>query len=130
MIEQYLYNRITEDTTLQGFLSDGAGGYKLYPGVVPRGNDITNAVTFTTIVTNDVYPKALSVTVQFSVFSKTHADSVLITRALANLFNEDNRQSDAGVDVVFSIRKSESDLGFDYDDNLYQREATYYFKLR
>jgi len=131
MIEQYIYNKVTEDPTLQEILSAGSDDFYLYPGVIPRGiEDFEVAVTFTTIITTDVYPASKSVNVQFNIFGKKHADVAEVAQALSDLFNEDNNNSDTGVDVVFSIRKSESDLGFNFDDNLYQREATYYFKLR
>lgn len=130
MIEQYVYNKITEDTTLQGLLSDGSGGYHVYPAVMPRGLEPNNILTFTRIITTDVYPASESVSIQFNIFSKSHTQTVAITTALANLFNEDNHQIDGGTEVVFSIRKSESDLGKDYDDGYYQREATYYFKIK
>lgn len=130
MIEQYIYNKITEDETLQTLLAAGSDDFYLYPNVVPRGVEFSKAVTFTLIITNDVYPAIKSVNVQFSIFSKSHVEAVQIAEALSALFNEDNNQSSGEVAVVYSQRKSESDLGFNYDDQLYQREATYYFKLR
>lgn len=132
MLEQYIYNKITEDTALQSLLSAGSDDFYLYPNVIPRSLMVDVAVTFTTIITTDVYPASKSVQVQFNIFAKSHSKTVEIAQALSDLFNEDNNQLDAesGVGVVFSIRKSESDIGFDYDDELYQREATYYFKLK
>lgn len=131
MIEQYIYNKITQDETLQTLLSAGSDDYHIYPGVIPRGiNDFTGAVTFTLLITTDVYPASKSVTVQFNIFTQTHSNAVAICQALEDLFNESNNQTDGSLDIVFSQRKSESDLGFDFDDSLYQREATYYFKLR
>lgn len=129
MIEQYIFNKISADTTLATFLTK-ASVLNLYPTVVPRGVDFDNAMTFTTISIVDVYPASKSVNVQFNIFAKEHIKSVQIADALSNLFNEDNHQKDGGVDMVFSIRKSESDLGFNFDTNIYQREATYYFKIR
>lgn len=131
MIEQYIFNKVTADPTLQALLTDGAGGYHVYPTVVPRGIDTLNLLTFTRVGTTDVYPASESVDIQFNIFTKAHLKSVEIAQALAALFNEDNNQPlDGGTAVVYSQRKSESDLGFDYDDKEYQREATYYFKLR
>lgn len=131
MIEQYVFNKITADPTLQALLTDGAGGYHLYPAVVPRGVETSNMLTFTRIGTTDVYPASESVNVQFNIFTKAHGQAVAIAEALSNLMNEDNNQPlTGGTAVVYSQRKSESDLGFDFDDKLYQREATYYFKLR
>ncbi len=111
----------------------GVADYFLYPDVIPRGVDgFDQAVTFTTILTTDVFPASRSSNVQFNIFSKKHSDAVAVCQALSDLFNEDNnnKDEDSKVEVVFSMRKSESDLGFNYDDNLFQREATYYFKLR
>lgn len=130
MIEQYVYNKITSDTTLQALLSAGGGKYHLYAGIVPRGIDITKAVTFTLITTVDAYPNIKSANIQFNIFAKTYTDTVTIAQALEAVFNGDNNKSDGGVDMIFSIRKSESYIGHDYDDGLHQREATYYFKLR
>ena len=131
MIEQYIFNKVTADPTLQGLLTDGAGGYHVYPTVVPRGIETTNILTFTRVGTTDVYPAAQSVDIQFNIFTKVHGQSVAIAEALSALFNEDNNQPlDGGTAVVYSQRKSDSDLGFDFDDKEYQREATYYFKLR
>jgi len=132
MLEQFIYNKITEDTALQSLLSAGSDDFYLYPNVVPRSLMINVAVTFTTIITTDVYPASKSVQVQFNIFAKSHAKTVEIAEALSDLFNESNNQydEDSKVGVVFSIRKSESDIGFDFDDELYQREATYYFKIR
>lgn len=129
MIEQYIFNKISADTALSTFLTK-ASVLNLYPAVVPRGVDFDNAVTFTVISVVDVYPASKSVNVQFNIFSKEHIKSAQIAQALSDLFNEDNHQQDGGVDMVFSIRKSESDLGFNFDTNIYQRETTYYFKLR
>lgn len=130
MIEQYVYDKITQDPTLQGLLGAGSDDFNVYPMVVPRGVVFDRAVTFTLLITTDVYPASKSVTVQFNIFAKTHTDTVTICEALSNLFNEDNNNSSNGVDVVFSIRKAEADIAFNYDDGLWQRQATYYFKMR
>lgn len=129
MLEQYIFNLISGDATLSALLTKSAVLH-LYPTVVPRGVDFDNAMTFTTIGMTDVYPASKSADVQFNIFTKEHIKSVEVAQALSNLFNEDNNQSSGGVDVVFSIRQSESDLGFNFDTNIYQREATYYFKIR
>ena len=133
-MEQYVYDKITEDEALQLLLTIDSGDVALYPGAVPRGVEFDRAVTFTTIITTDAYPHIKSVQVQFNIFAKTHADIGAISKALYDLFNEDNNNSngegEAKVEVVYSQRKTEADIGFNYDDGLYQREATYYFKLR
>lgn len=130
MLEQYIYNLITADPTLQALLTNGEAGYHLYPAVVPRGVEFTKAVTFSLITTVDSFPTIQSKSYQFGIFSKSHTEAVQISQALAALFNGDNLKTSGGAEVVFSIRVSETDLGFDYDDTLYQREATYNFKLR
>lgn len=132
MIEQYIYNKITEDETLQELLNAGSDDFYLYPGVIPRGEENFDvAVTFTLITSTDVYPASKSVNIQFNIFGAVHADVAEVAQALETLFNEDNNQSDGGVGVVYSQRVSESDLGKSLDNEaLYQREATYYFKLR
>lgn len=130
MIEQYIYDKITGDATLQSLLSDGSSGYQVYPNVVPRGKDVNQAVTFTLVNTSDVYPDLISVNIQFNIFAQTHAKISEIAQAISDLFNEDNNQKEDAISVVYSQRISETDLGFDYDSQIYQREATYYFKLR
>jgi hypothetical protein len=132
MIEQYIYNKITEDETLQELLNAGSDDFYLYPAVVPRGiENFDVAVTFTLITSTDVYPASKSVNIQFNIFGAVHADVAEVAQALEALFNEDNNQSDGDVSVVYSQRVSESDLGKSLDNEaLYQREATYYFKLR
>ncbi len=132
MIEQYIYNLITGDTALQELLHKGSDDFYLYPGVIPRGEDnFTVAVAFSLITTKDVYPVSKSVTVQFNIFGTTHVVTANVAKALSDLFNEDNRQNSGGVQMVFSQRVSEGDLGKALDNEaLYQREATYYFKLR
>ena len=130
MLEQYIYNLITADATLQALLTAGGSNYHLYPAVVPRGVEFNQAVTFTLITTFDAFPTVQAKSIQFNIFSKTHTKAVEISQALSNLFNGDNLKTSGGAEVVFSIRASESDLGFNYDDKLYQREATYNFKVR
>lgn len=132
MIEQYVYDRIVNDETLQELLSAGSDDLHVYPAVVPREVQFDQAVTFTLIGTVDAFPAVNSVNVQFNIFAKTHAKTVEIAQALAALFNDDNNKKDdtADISIVYSIRQSESDLGFNFDDGLYQREATYYFKVR
>lgn len=130
MIEQYVYDRITEDETLQTLLSAGSDGLHLYPTVVPRGIDADRIVTFTLITTGDAFPTIQSRNVQFNIFTKTHMDGATIAAALANLFQEDHLHTEGGVKVVFSQRVSESDLGYNFDDTVYQREATYSFRIR
>ena len=132
MLEQYIYDKITNDETLQELLAAGSDSFHVYPNVIPRSVNFEQALTFTLIITRDVYPGYVSRDVQFNIFAKTHAKTVQIANALANLFNEDNNQNEDGVKVVYSQRHSESDLGFDFDEgeNYYQREATYYFKMR
>jgi hypothetical protein len=132
MIEQYIYNKITEDTTLQELLSAGSDDFYLYPGVIPRGIEgFDVAVAFSVIFTSDVYPASKSVNVQFNIFGAIHANVAGVAKALEALFNEDHNQSSGEVDVIYSQRVSESDLGKSLDDEaLYQREATYYFKIR
>lgn len=129
MIEQYIFNLISANSPLSTLLTKNSV-LNLYPAVIPRGVDFDNAVTFSTIITTDVYPASKSVQVQFNIFTKEHIKAVQVAQALSDLFNEDNHQSSGGVDMVFSIRKSEADIGFNYDTNIYQREATYYFKIR
>lgn len=129
-IEQYIYDRITDDEALQELLLVGSDEFHLYPGVVPEGVEFEQAVTFTNIITTDVYPALESRNVQFNIFTRQHSKAVEICQALAAIFNEDNNRTEGNVSVVFSLRKSESDLGYDRDDGIYQREATYYFKMR
>lgn len=130
MLEQYIYNKISSNSTLISLLSKD-GVLNLYPSVIPRGvTSYDNAVTFSTISTVDVFPNAKAIYLQFNIFTKEHIKSVEVANALDELFNQDNNQTDGGINVIFSIRKSESDLGFNFDSNFYQREATYYFKIR
>lgn len=129
MIEQYIFNRITGNSTLQSLLSAGGGKYHVYPDVVPNGIDFDRAITFTLLITNDVFPAVESRTVQFNIFAKTAADRHAIGAALADLFNDDNLQTSGGTSVIYSKRQSESSLGYSYDTKLFQGEATYYFKV-
>lgn len=130
MIEQYIFNKITTDPTLQTLLSAGGGKYHIYPAVVPTGIDFAKGITFTLITSTDAFPIIKSVNIQFNIFALKHSDTVAIAKALSDLFNDDNNQKAGGESVVYSIRSSESDLGYNFDDKLFQREATYYFKLR
>lgn len=130
MIESYIFNKITNDATLMSLLSAGGGKYHAYPAVVPRGVDFDRALTFSVITAAYVYPAATSINVQLGIFAKTHTDANTVAQALYALFNEDNNDSAEGIEVVYSQRVSETDLGFNYDDGLYQRQATYYFKTR
>lgn len=129
MIEQYIYNLIKDDATLVALLGSG-DNIKLFPAVVPQGETITRAVTFTLIGTTDRFPAFRAATVQFNIFARTHTDTVEVAQALAALFNGDHNQASGGEEVYYSQRVSESDLGFDFDDGIYQREATYSFKIR
>lgn len=130
MLEQFIYDKISQDETLQELLSAGSDGIYLYPNVVPTGIESDAMVTFTLIGTRDAFPAVQARSVQFNIFTKTHTTGATIAAALAALFNDNQRQSDDGVKVVYSNRESESDLGFNYDDKYYQREATYGFKIR
>lgn len=130
MIEQYVYNLIVADVTLQTLLDNGNGGYHLYPTVVPKTINTDIAVTFSLISTVDAYPTVKSVQIQFNIFAPTHQEVVEIAQALNNLLNEDNHKSSGGVNVIYSQRSSEADLGYNFDDKVFQRQATYYFKLR
>jgi hypothetical protein len=130
MIEQFIFNLITTDSALQALLSAGGGKYHLYPSAIPRGVVFDRAVSFSLISSNDAFPVILVQSVQFSIFAKKHSDTVAIAKALADLFNGNGIRNSGGLTVVFSMRQSESDLGFDYDnEGLYQREATYNFKV-
>lgn len=135
MIEQFIYNKITNDPTLQTLLHKGSDDFYLYPNVMPRGEEgFDVAVTFTLIVTTDVYPASRSVNVQFNIFSASHAKTAETAKALNDLFNDMRYVESGGEDdtvVIYSQRSSESDLGKPLDnEGLYQREATYYFKLK
>lgn len=130
MIEQYIYNRISQDETLATLLENVEGGVHLYPAVVPRGANASSAMTFTQIGSTDAYPNVTSVNIQFNIFSTKHSQVAAMAKALADIFNEDHLQTEGGTSVVFSQRQSESDLGFDYNEKEYQRQSTYYFKLR
>jgi len=131
MLEQYIYNLITGDATLQTLLSAGGGKYHLYPTVIPNGVDFTNvAVTFTLITTVDSFPTIESRSYQFNIFAKTHTKAAQVAQAISNVFNGDNLQSSGNAEVVFSIRVSETDLGYDFDTKNFQRETTYNFKVR
>lgn len=131
MIEQYVYDKIEEDETLQELLSAGSDGLHLYPGQVERGLIFDRAVTFTLVNTGDAFPAIQSRYVQFNIFAKIHSETAEIANALANLFNQDNNNSNDEVDVVFSIRQGENDLGRELDEEVYfQRQVTYKFILR
>ena len=130
MIEQYIFNLITADTTLRTLLDAGSGKYHIYPGRIERSIVFSKAITFSTIITTDVFPKFTSVQVQFNIFAGKQSDTVAISQALANIFNGDNNKSSGGIEMVYSQRKSESDLPSDFDNNLFQRQATYYFKIK
>lgn len=130
MIEQFIFDKVTSDPTLQTLLFAGTGKYHLYPAVIPRGISFDKAATFTKIITNDAFPAIQSVDIQFNIFAKSHADTVAISKALSDLFNDNRNQTSGGVSVYYSIRSSESDLGYDFDEKLYQRESTYNYKLR
>jgi len=130
MIEQFIYDSISQDETLQELLSAGSDGINLFPSVVPQSIEADSVVTFTLIVTTDAFPAIQARSVQFNIFTKTHTAGATIAAALADLFNDNKLQTQDGVKVVYSIRESESDLGFNYDDKYYQREATYSFKIR
>lgn len=130
MIEQYVYNKISEDETLAELLSAGSDGIHLYPGVIPRDIEFDEAVTFTLIITNDAFPVIQSRNIQFNIFGKTHSKVASIAQAISNIFNDDNNKTDGSISVVYSIRSSETDLGYNFDDGLYQRECTYYFKIK
>lgn len=142
MIEQYIYNRIVADSTLQTLLGKSGGGVHLYPLAVPKGinldlvfeNNDKGVVSFSLITTGDGYPDIKSRNVQFNVFSSKHSLTVEICDALSNIFNEDNNQKSGGVGVVYSQRISEGDIGFEFDENddngVYQRETSFYFKVR
>lgn len=130
MIEQFVYDKISQDETLQELISAGSDGLHLYPSVVPTGIESDAMITFTLITTRDAFPAIEARSVQFNIFTKTHTAGATIAAALADLFNDNKLQDEDGVKVVYSIRESESDLGFNYDDGYYQREATYGFKMR
>ncbi len=132
MLEQYIFNKISEDETLQELLSAGSDGLHLYPAPIDRGIEFERAIAFSLLSTTDRYPDVQARAVQFSIFAKTHTDTATIAAALANLFNQDNNQSSGGVDVVFSIRVSEDDIPKDLDEvgDYFHRQATYNFKIR
>jgi len=135
MIEQFIYNKITQDETLQELLHKGSDDFYLYPNVLPRGeDDFDVAIAFTLITTTDVYPASRSVNVQFNIFSASHAKTAETAKALFDLFNDMRYAESGGEDdtvVIYSQRSSESDLGKPLDnEGLYQREATYFFKLK
>lgn len=132
MIEQYIYTKITADIALQALLTNGAGGFYVYPGVIPRSvENFDTAIAFSLISTRDVYPVSKSVNVQFNIFGTSHSKVAEVANALNNLFNGDNLQTVGSLKMVYSQRVSESDLGKTLDNEaLYQREATYYFKTR
>lgn len=129
-IEDYIYNKITSDPTLQNLLDDGESSFLLYPNVVPKGIDIDHAVTFTLITSGTAYPSIKSANIQFNIFAKTHTKTAEIASALYDLFNGLENQVLVDLGIIYSQRVSESDIGFNYDDGFYQRETTYYFKIR
>lgn len=130
MIEQYIYNRISSNLALQTILEKNGGGIHLYPVSIPRGIEFNQAMTFFLVNSVNAYPTIKSVEIQFTFFSKTHEKINEMSQAIESEFNEDNNQSDAGVNMVFSQKRSEFDLPYDFDEELYLRQASYYFKLR
>ena len=125
-MEQCVYNKI-KLSPLHAIVGDN-----VFPMVIPRSASVEKAITFTKIVTVDEYPNVKSTQFQFNIFAKKHSDVGAIAEGLYDLFNqkENDTTPDVDIGVVFSIRRSESDIDYDYDGKLYQREATYYFKLR
>jgi hypothetical protein len=132
MIEQYIFNKITGNTTLQTLLSAGGGKYHVYPNKVPRPIEFEQGITFSRLGGGSGYPKVKSQIIQFSIFARTHAKLGDISEALYDLFDEKNNDSSGGVDVVYSQRQgAENDLESSLDDpNYYMRVVSYYFKLR
>lgn len=132
MIEQYVYDLIKNDPTLAGLLSKGESpdSIHLYPNVLPRGLTFDQAVTFTRIITYDAFPAIQAITIQFNIFTHKHMDGAAIGQALYDLFNQATNYTAGGISTYYVQRVSESDIDFNYDDKLYQREATYNFKVR
>jgi len=128
-ISYYVYEVITQDPTLAGLLADGNNGYHLYPSVVPEAINIETAVAFELINTTDTFPKSTTRRVQFNIFAEKHTKTVEVANALHDRLQYDRLRTFGGVSVVRSQRSDESGLGYDYDIDLYQREATYDFKL-
>lgn len=130
MLEPYVYSKITNDTALQTLMGFGVDQYHVYPDVVPRGvEDFDQAITFVESL-NDSWPNVKSGNVQFSIFSKTHTKGAEIAQALYDLFHQKANEKAEGVEIVFSSRQTEFPLGFNPDDGLFQRQATYYFKIK
>lgn len=125
-MEQFVYDKI-KNSPIHDIVGDN-----VFPLVVPRSITVDKVITFTTIVTTDEYPNVKSAQVQFNIFAKKHSDVTAIAQGLYALFNqkENDTTPDVDIGIVFSIRRSESDVDFDYDAKLYQRQASYYFKIR
>lgn len=132
MIEQYIYNRITQDETLQELLTAGSDGFHIYPNKVPRGTEFQQGVTFSRVGGGFVYPNLETILIQFSIFARTHAKLGEVSSAIANIFNEDHNQTSGDISIVYSQKQgNEFDLPSDLDDpNYYQRSVTYLFKIR
>lgn len=128
-IEDHIYARIIDDPALQALLTDGNGGFNVFSPVIPRGITFTKAVAFSYILSRSRFPNANSIDVQFNIFSTKHQDTIAIATALADLFHQDHGKEEEGVFVVYSQKQTETDLGLNYDDNLYQRSISYYFKV-
>lgn len=132
MIEQYIYNKITEDETLQELLSAGSDGFHIYPTKVPRGVEFAQGVAFSRVGGGFVYPNLETITVQFSIFARTHTKLAEVAQAISNVFNEDHYQTSGDITIVYSQKQgNEFDMPSDLDDpNYYQRTVTYLFKIK
>lgn len=128
-IKQFIFDTITGYAPLAEDLSDGSGGYNLFPGAVPRGIDPDKVITYSIIGTTDVYPALVSFDVQFSIFARTDTEAQAIAKLLGEVYNDSKNRVSGENAVLYSIRRSQSDLPYDYNNKTYQIEATYYFKL-
>jgi|SRR5690606_16139252 len=129
-MEQYLFERITNNVVLQALLQKSGGGYNVYVLNIPTGISFTRAIRITTINTITRFPAINAVNVQIDIFAERHSDTVKIANALYDMFNMETNVSGTDVNIVYSQRVDESDIDYDEDDKLYHRQATYYFKIR
>lgn len=128
MLEQAIFNEITQDVTLGGKLDAGGGRFHVYPLHVPEGVLPERAITYNEIDQSLTYPLVRSSLFQISCFAKTFAEAEAMADDIDRIFNDRSEDMLGGVQGVKYVKFQGRSSLFDTDAKLYVFAVELLFK--
>ena len=128
MLEEAIYNAITQDATLGAKLNAGGGKFNLYPLRLPEGVSPAQGMTYTEIDQSLTYPLVRTSLFQFNCVANSFALARGMADDLDRIFNDESEFLLGGVKGVKYVKFQGRTALHDPDAELYVFAVELLFK--